>query len=82
MPGPETPLQETQRHVHEGAMRIDRQGRLIEHLQRQGHERLLTQAKMLLVAMKDSQEQGLQHLSREEAKLAGEAEDQEPSSPT
>ncbi len=75
MPEPETPLQQTQRHVHEGAMRIDRQAALIEGLQRDGHEGMVAGARELLAAMENSQEQGREHLRREEAKLGDGADE-------
>lgn len=72
MPQPENNFQDTERHVSEGAWRVDRQQLLVLRLRRDGHDGLLASAQTLLTAMEDRQKQDQKHLRREQARLGGE----------
>ena len=64
----ETPLEECQRHVTEGAERIARQKTLIDCLERDGHQRMLPGAYVVLTNLQATQQLGEEHLAREIAK--------------
>ncbi len=64
----ETPLEQCQRHVTEGAERIVRQEALIVELERDGHEHMLPDARAMLATLQTSQMLGEEHLARETAK--------------
>lgn len=69
MPYPQTPLEQTHRHVIEGERRIDKQEALIERLEQGGEEReMVPAAKEFLEQMHDFQKLGQEHLEREKAK--------------
>ncbi len=67
----ETPLEQTARHVREGAERIAKQRSLIERLKEEGHVEMLTTAEQLLSDLNDFQRLGQEHLAREQAKSLG-----------
>ena len=60
---PETKLDMARRHVREGAGRIDRQKRLVAELERNGHRRILPDARGLLAAMQEFQIVAGSHLA-------------------
>ena len=69
MNSPETPLEQTQRHVTEGEERIVRQEALIERLEHgEGEREMLPAAQEFLAQMHGFQVQGEEHLAREKAK--------------
>ena len=63
----ESTLQQTRRHLREGAARIEAQLVLIVRLHDGGHERLRARALRLLAVLEDVQEQGHRLLRQEEA---------------
>ncbi len=65
----ETPLEQTARHVREGAERITKQSILVEKLREEGPADMLATAEQLLSDLYDFQKLGHEHLAREQAKL-------------
>ena len=63
---PESALEQTQRHVREGAERIAKQEALIEELARDGHDAMLPDAREFLDQLKTIQALGVEHLAREQ----------------
>ncbi len=61
----ETPLEQAERHLREGAERIVKQRSLIEQLRRDGQVEVLATAKGLLSEMLKFQEAGRNHLATE-----------------
>lgn len=66
----ETPLQMAQRHVDAGRERIARQEALLAELDRDGQDRMLSEARELLRLLRETQAAGEAHLAREVAKVA------------
>ena len=69
MDAAETPLEQTARHVREGDERIANQRSLIERLKESDPGDMLAAAEQFLLDMLAFQEQGREHLAREQAKL-------------
>lgn len=61
----ESPLEQAERHVREGAARIARQEVLLAELERDGHENLLPRAREALALFKSIQAVSEGHLARE-----------------
>lgn len=66
----ETKLEMAERHVREGAGRIVRQKGLVETLARDGREKMLIQARGLLVEFEAVQAMSEDHLARYRAEAA------------
>ncbi len=64
----ETRLEQAERHAAEGRDRLIRQRKLIEHLEADGHDRMLPQARFILGEMEKSQRMFEEHLAEERRK--------------
>ncbi|HYG88087.1 MAG TPA: hypothetical protein VD978_17705 [Azospirillum sp.] len=58
----EDPLTQAERHVREGAARVDRQSAIYDKLVRDGHETEAAQAKAILNTLKDTLDLAREHL--------------------
>lgn len=66
MAAPEDPIAQAQRHVLEAEAHIARQSRLIEELERDGHTRMATQARLVRDTLQHTLELAREHLRLEQ----------------